>query len=113
MILHQTDNYIKACMKTWLLCESCIYSETNSNSPREELITRCRDCANACFTVVCRILNNSEIVQESAFICMLYCRECQAACDKYGHIEDIYYCGQICKLCADTLKNLIVPIHLN
>jgi len=113
MILEQTDNYVKACMKAWLMCESCIHAEINKTHPRQELIEKCRTCANSCFTVVCRILNNSEIVQESAFICVLNCRECCEECEKYNYVADIDYCGEVCRLCADILKSLIVPIHLN
>jgi hypothetical protein len=113
MILEQTDNYIKACMKAWLMCESCIQAEANKKNPRQTLIDKCRVCANSCFTVVCRILNNSEIVQESAFICVLNCRECSDECDKYSYISDVEYCSEVCRLCADVLKSLIVPFHLN
>lgn len=113
MILQQTDNYIKACMKTWLMCESCIHSETISDHPRQALVVKCRYCANACFTVVCRIINNSEVLQESAFICLLNCLECQAECSKFSDVEDIRYCGEVCRLCADIIKPLILPMYLN
>jgi hypothetical protein len=113
MILQQTDNYIKACMKTWLICEACIHAETTSGSPRESLVIKCRTCANSCFTVVCRILNNSEIMQESAFICLLNCRECFSECENYAYVDDIEYCGEVCRLCSETLKHLILPVFLN
>jgi hypothetical protein len=118
MILEQTDNYIKACMKAWLMCESCIHSENNKVNPRQSLIDKCRTCANSCFTVVCRILNNSEIVQESALVCVLNCRECCDECDEYSHmaysnLADIEYCSEVCRLCGDVLRSLIVPVHLN
>jgi len=100
-------------MKAWLMCESCIHAESNRMDPREELIQKCRTCANSCFTVVCRILNNSEILQESAFICLLNCRECCEECDKHAYIADIEYCSEVCRLCADTLKPLILPVYLN
>jgi len=113
MILQQTDNYIKACMKTWLLCESCILAEENSYYPREELISKCRACAHSCFAVVCRIISNNEVLQESAFICVLNCRECYDECEKYHYIDDIDYCGQVCLFCAGTLKELLLPENLN
>ena len=113
MILQETDNYIKACMKTWLLRESCIHTETMSESPREEIVKRCRTCANACFTVVCRIINHSEALQESVFICLLHCRECIDECKKHRDSEELKYCADICGLCADILKPLLLPDNLN
>ena len=67
MILQQTDSYIKMCMKTWLLCESCIHIEETSYYPRKKLISNWRICAHSCFEVVCKIINNdSKEMQESA-----------------------------------------------
>jgi len=38
MTIRQTDNYITVCMNTWLLCEVCIRSESQSHSPNNMLI---------------------------------------------------------------------------
>ena len=114
MILQQTDNYIKACMQTWLLCESCIHAEENSFDPRESLIAKCRTCAYSCFAVVSRIVSKEEVeMQESALICLLNCRECYMECEKYNYIDDIDYCGEMCLFCADILQELAMPIYLN
>jgi len=113
MILQQTDSYIKACMKTWLLCESCIHAETMSDSPRESLINKCRNCANSCFTVVCRIINYSDAVQESAFNCLLNCRECYQECEANADSEDIVHCATVCRNCAELLKSLMIPFNQN
>jgi hypothetical protein len=113
MVIQETDQYIKACMKTWMFCESCIHSENDRPDPRKELIEKCRACANSCFAVVCRIINNSEELQESVLSCFLDCRECYTECDKYAYNEDIQYCGEICLFCADTVKDLLVLVNPN
>ena len=114
MILQQTDNYIKMCMKTWLLCESCIHIEEASNYPRRSLITSWRNCAHSCFVVVCKIISNEgRAMQETALSCMLDCRNCYEECEKYNNSDEIRFCGEVCRLCAETIKDLIIPIHLN
>lgn len=113
MILQQTDIYIKACMKTWLLCESCIHAETLRFEPREILIDKCRACAHSCFTVVCRIINNTEAIEESVLVCLLNCRECWQECERLADNEDLLYCADICRFCADMVKPLLIPAHLN
>jgi hypothetical protein len=115
MILQQTDHYVKACMKTWLLCESCIHiEETTSYHPRQSLITRWRSCAHSCFAIVCSIISKeNEEMQEPALTCMLSCRECYQECQKYNYIDEIEYCGEVCRYCADIIKDLLIPENLN
>jgi hypothetical protein len=100
-------------MKTWLLCESCIHTETLEMEPRDELIQKCRACANSCFTVVCRIINNYEGLEESILICLLNCRECIEICEKNEDAEHLLHCADVCKNCAGVLKPLLIPGHLN
>jgi hypothetical protein len=113
MIIQKTDTYIKACMQAWLFCESCIHEQVTSNSPRPELIRQCHDCAQACFAVVSKLINNASDVQELAFNCVLHCRECQQECKKYSEVEEIYYCGEVCRYCADKVIDIAVPFYLN
>ncbi len=113
MVIQQTDNYIKACMKTWMFCESCIHSETEKRIPKEALIQKCRSCANSCFAVVCGIINNSDIINDAALTCILNCRECQQECEKFDYNDDIQFCGEVCEFCAQTMRDLLVLVNLN
>jgi hypothetical protein len=113
MILQETDNYIKACMKTWMFCEACIHTEEDADKPRQLLIQKCRICASSCFSVVCRIINDSGLLQESVLNCLLNCHECFEECEKYDDIEDIQYCGEVCRSCEDSLKELLLQVNLN
>ena len=112
MTSQKTDNYIRACMKTWLLCESCILAEKTSADPREELIEKCRSCASSCFTVVCKLISSSDTTPEAVLLCMINCRECNDECQKFIS-NDILFCGEICMFCAETLRSLLLPANLN
>ena len=96
MVLQETDHYIKACMKTWMFCESSIHSENDKKDPQKELIEKCRACANACFAVVCRIINNAEELAGIRVGLFSHCRECAEECEKYPYNDDIQYCGEVC-----------------
>ena len=114
MIVQKTDTYIKACMQAWLFCESCIHSEVSAPNPREDLVQQCHECAQACFAVVCRLISNEEAVHELAFNCILHCRQCVEKCEKYGQVEDIRYCGEVCNFCAEKMKDIAIPgFYLN
>jgi hypothetical protein len=113
MILRQTDSYIKSCMKAWLLCQSCIHTESISARPKPALIFQCRKCSRSCFAIVGRLINYDDDIQEYAFRCLIDCRECFEECEKYADIEDIEYCGLICMDCADMLRTLVTSSNLN
>jgi hypothetical protein len=109
MIQQQTDLYIKACMKTWLICESCIHVEVTGATQRNNLIRECRECAQSCFAVVCKLISQAEDLGDLVFNCILHCRQCYDECEKYEEIDDdIQYCGSVCSICAETLKDLAV-----
>ncbi len=108
MIQQQTDSYIKACMKGWLLCESCVHSELNSFSPREDLIDACTLCAKACFAVVTRLVSNPEDLEHLPFNCLLDCLQCAHECKKYAGDADLKECADVCLLCAYKMKDLTV-----
>jgi hypothetical protein len=108
VIQQQTDTYIRICMKTWLLCESCIHAESLSSLPRFELVKECNQCAKACFALVSRLVSQNEDMGDLVMDCVLECRQCARTCEKYGHENDIEFCGITCSLCAETLKHLAV-----
>lgn len=110
--LQMTDHYIKACMKTWLLCEASVYAESISKTPRYDLVRECSECAQACFAVVTRLVNNAGDLGALALICLLHCRQCSSECEKYPGEEDIQFCGVVSSICADTLKDIAV-LQLN
>ena len=112
MTSQRTDKYIRACMKTWLLCESCILAETKNAKPNENLINKFRTCASSCFAVVCRLISDSEETAEAALQCLVNCRECNEECVKYLS-NDILFCGEICLCCAETMKHLLIPSNLS
>jgi len=112
MIRQQTDIYIKACMKTWLICESCVHMESSSLTPREDVLRECRDCAQSCFALVCKLISKSDDIGENVLTSLLHCRQCMAECEKYSDVEDLEYCHNVCAVCADTLKDLAV-FYLN
>ena len=105
----RTDNYIKACMRTWLFCESCLHSETEAPNPREDLIRECKECAHSGVAVVSRLISTNAGIDRLAFSCMLHCRKCQEKCEEYGDVEDIQTCAEICGLCAEVVKDLAFP----
>lgn len=107
MIQQQTNNYIKICIKSWLLCESCIYNEINSFSPRPELIELCTECAKSCFAVVTRLVSNSDDLEYLPFNCLLDCLQCANACRKYPEL-DLQDCADVFLMCAFEMKNLTV-----
>jgi hypothetical protein len=100
MIQQQTDNYIKICLKSWLLCESCTYAEMNSMSPRYDLIAECTVCAETCFALVTKLISNSDDLGDLPFKCVVHCRQCYDECQKYPDAEGILVCGDACALCA-------------
>lgn len=113
MQLQTTDQYIKVCMKTWLICEASVQAEVTGLSPRQNLIKECRDCAKACFAIVSSLVNNAAYdLDDLVLNCLLHCRQCSNECAKYDDDEDIQFCGMISGICADTLKEITV-INLN
>ena len=106
MIQHQTDTYIKICMKNWLLCESCVHEEINSSSPRYNIISECTACAQACFAVVARLVSKANDLDDLVLNCILHCRQCFRECMKYAEEPDMEACAEICNSCAETIKNL-------
>ena len=114
MIINHTDMYIKTCMKTWLLCESCVHNESDGTYRRNQLVEKCRECANSCFAVVCRMISVSEWLEEAVLTCVLACKNCYEECARYEGSADIEYCGEVCRLCGELLKrDLMLPAHLN
>jgi len=109
----KTDNYIRACLKAWMFCETCIRAELRYRISGEILMKKCRDCANACFTVVCKLMNQSVSVPEAALNCILYCNECIEECEKNPLAFDNILCAETCRHCAESMRSLIVPQHLN
>lgn len=109
MVGHQTDNYIKACMKTWLLCESCIHAELNGQQEqRINLLNEWKACAKACFEVVSRLVSNPDDMDNLPLNCLLHCRQCAEECEKYPDEIDIVACGEVCTDCAETIKQLTI-----
>ena len=102
MIRQKTDQYIKICMKTWLLCEASVRAELRASSPRQNLVKECSECAKACFAVVTRLASNGDDAGGLVFNCLLHCRQCE----KYPKEEDIQFCGIVSNICADSLKNM-------
>lgn len=103
-----TDQYIKVCMKTWLLCEASVHAESTSKSPRYNLVKECSDCANACFAVVSKLVSDADDMGNLVLNCLLHCRQCSIECAKYPGEEDIQYCGMVSSICADALKEIAV-----
>ena len=93
-------------MKAWLLCESRIHAEVNSDQPRQELVRECNNCAKACFSVVSKLVSHSKDVEDLVFNCILHCRQCTAACQKHAADPDIELCGDVCEVCGDLLKTI-------
>jgi hypothetical protein len=106
VIQQQADTYIKICMKTWLLCESCIHAESTSSLPRHDLVNECSECAKACFAVVSRLVSQNEDMGNLVFNCLLHCRRCANTCEKYEYENDIEFCGDTCRMCAEAVKEL-------
>jgi hypothetical protein len=106
MIQSSTDSYIKICMKTWLLCESCIHAESNMPDPRYELISECSECAKSCFAVVSRLVSQADELGDLAINCVLHCRQCANECQKYDNETDLLICADVCSICAELIKKL-------
>lgn len=106
MTLRQTDNYMRVCMKSWLLCEACVHSEKETLLPDEKFIKIFSDCAQSCLTIVSHFINETETTQKVVFDCFLYCRKCYQECMLHSE-ADIIYCGEVCNYCADTIKELM------
>lgn len=111
-MIQTTDQYIKVCMKTWLLCEASVHAESNSTSPRYDLVQACSECAKACFAVVSKLVSNASDLGDLVLNCLLHCRQCSNECEKYPDEEDIQFCGIVSSICADTLKEITV-LQLN
>ncbi len=110
MLLRQTDSYIKICMNTWLLCEACIHAESDKLFPKEKLLQTCSHCSDACLAIVAVIIRDPLIVQQYAFDCFLYCRECRNECRQYKEAA-IEHCGSVCNQCAETMKELLFNLN--
>lgn len=79
--------------------------------PRFDLVAECTNCAKTCFAVVSKLVSNIDDMGDMVFNCVLHCRQCAEACEKYDD-NDVLLCGEVCASCADMLKNL-VPLSLN
>lgn len=101
-----TDNYIKICMKTWLLCESCIHAELNSEAPRYDLVDECSQCAKSCFAVVSRLVSQADDMGDLVLNCILHCRQCAGTCAQYSDESDIELCGDVCETCGNALIDI-------
>ena len=112
MIQQQTNNYIKTCLKGWLFCESCANAEMNSEDPNYDLIAECNACAQACFDVAAKLLNNDHDINDLPFNCMVHCRQCIEECEKYPPTTAITACIQACRACVRVVKQ-IAPFTLN
>jgi hypothetical protein len=111
--LQTTDYYIKACMKTWILCEASVHAESLSKTPRYALLKECSECARACFAVVTRLVSNADDLGDGLVLnCLLHCRQCSDECAKYPGEEDLQFCSVVSSICADTLKDIAV-LQLN
>ncbi len=110
--LQTTDHYIKACMKTWILCEASVHAESISGTPRYDLVRECSECAMACFAVVTKLVNNEIDLSNLVIDCLLHCRQCSDECAKYPGEEDLQFCSVVSSICADTLRDIAV-INLN
>ncbi len=109
MIQQQTtDQYIKVCMKTWLLCEASVHAESISTWPRYNLVKECSDCAKACFAVVSKLVSDTDNLGNLVLNCLLHCRQCSIECGKYPGEEDIQFCGMVSSICADRLREIAV-----
>ena len=104
----KTDQYIKVCMKTWLLCEASVHAESASPAPRKNIVRECNECAKACFAVVTRLVSNAGDLGELVLNCLLHCRQCSTECAKYPAEEDLQFCAMVSSICADTLTELAV-----
>lgn len=113
MIARQTDMYIKACMQAWLFCESCIHNEVSTQQPRTELIRKCHECAQSCFAVVSRLISDHPEVSDLAFNCIIHCRLCQQECEKFTEAEDILQCAEMCRECAEKMRDIAGNFCLN
>jgi hypothetical protein len=98
-------------MSTWLLCEACIHSEKKKTFPQEKLLVACRDCAASCLGIVSLIISHPAPLDEHAFDCFLYCRECYNECISSEEAAT-KFCGKACLQCAEAMKNLML-FHLN
>ena len=106
--LQTTDQYIKVCMKAWLLCEASAHAEVTGLFPRHTLIKECEDCARACFAVVSGLVSNAmQDLGDLVLKCLLHCRQCANECAKYDD-GDIQFCGIVSSICADTVKEIAV-----
>ena len=112
MTSQATDQYIKICMKTWLLCEASVHAENTSSTPRHNLVKECSDCARACFAVVSKLVSNAADMGDLVLKCLLHCRQCSRECACYPMEDDIQYCGIVSSICADALKDIAI-LELN
>lgn len=113
MIQYQTtDEYIKVCMKTWLLCEANVHAEATRPFPRHQLVKECSECAKTCFAVVTRLVSDAGDLGHLVLDCLLHCRQCSNECAKYPGEEDLQFCAVVSSICADTLKEIAV-LQLN
>lgn len=108
MTQQKTDNYIKACLKAWLFCESCSAVEMNKPTSRYDLIIECNACAEACFDVVTRLLSKPDDLGDLPFNCMIHCWQCIEECQKYSENETIKACIDSCTACAESIKEIAV-----
>ena len=108
MIRQKTDEYVKVCVKTWLLCEANVHTELNSDFPRKNLVGQLDECAKACFAVVGSLLGTAGEQEEAILNCLINCRSCSLECKKYPDEEDIFLCSAISGICADCMNELFV-----
>lgn len=103
-----TDQYIKVCMKTWMLCEASLHAESMRINPRQSLVRECAGCAKACFALVAQLVSNAHDLDHVVLKCLLHCRQCSRECAKYPGEQDIIFCGMVSDICAETLKEIAV-----
>lgn len=112
MTEQRTDSYIKVCMKSWLLCESCLHQELSNSSPRQKVIESWQNCAKSCFAVVTRLISNPEDLGQLPFNCILDCMQCVRECNLHSGDPDIADCADACLICAYRMREL-TSFYLN
>jgi hypothetical protein len=107
-----SEPYMAACFKAWLQCETCIFMELNTDVTNKEVLYKCMECSEACFSLLFELACRPAKVQEVAKACEDSCASCARICEAYPSPE-LQRCAFACRNCLQAIREMLLPFSLN
>lgn len=107
-----TSRLVLHCLKTWLICESCMLAEYAIHGKKREIYHQLKVCANASFELA-SLLTKSPVSSQQILSCLISCKTVATACGEYRHIEEFSICERACENSCKMLAKRLPVSFLN